>query len=184
MSRRLQNATSVRRIANLLVLLCLGTAIFWFAVRKTDKRPPDRGASDETPVVVSALSKTTPVSDANPSPTPVKPAETLPESNVPSNETQLMAQLRRVKESNPELAIQLARDGNRRFPNSTDAPERTSILIHALSSQNRPSEARGEAEDMVNRYPDSAWVHEVESFTGAHRHRNARVNDAGELEYY
>jgi hypothetical protein len=45
-------------------------------------------------------------------------------------------------------------------------------------------EARGEAEKMVNAYPDSAWVREVERFTGAHRHRNVRVNDAGVLEYY
>jgi hypothetical protein len=34
---------------------------------------------------------------------------------------------------------------------------------------------------MVNHYPDSDWVREVERFTGAHRHRNASVNDAGQL---
>ena len=37
---------------------------------------------------------------------------------------------------------------------------------------------------MVNHYPDSSWVREIEGFTGAHRHRNIRVNDAGQLEYY
>ena len=46
------------------------------------------------------------------------------------------------------------------------------------------SEARGEAEYMVNHFPDSSWVREIEGFTGAHRHRNIRVNDAGQLEYY
>ncbi len=95
-----------------------------------------------------------------------------------------MAQLRSIKDSNPAAAIDLARDGNRRFPDSVDAPERHSILIHALADAERRSEARGEAEHMVNHYPDSEWVREVERFTGAHRHRNIRVNDAGELVYY
>ncbi|MES1208158.1 MAG: hypothetical protein ABUS79_19660 [Pseudomonadota bacterium] len=45
-------------------------------------------------------------------------------------------------------------------------------------------EARGEAERMVNDLPDSAWVREVERFTGAHRHRNLRFNDAGAIETY
>jgi hypothetical protein len=95
-----------------------------------------------------------------------------------------MARLRSIKDSDAAAAIELARDGNKRFPDTADAPERASILIHALASQGASSEARGEAEQMVNHYPDSDWVREVERFTGAHRHRNIRVNDAGQLEYY
>jgi len=97
------------------------------------------------------------------------------------NETQLMARLRAVKDSDPAAAVTLARDGNRRFPDSADAPERTSILIHALVATDKGSEARGEAEQMVNHYPDSSWVREVERFTGAHRHRAVGVNDAGQV---
>ncbi len=82
------------------------------------------------------------------------------------------------------LVNSLAREGNRRFADSPDAPERTSILVHALARLGHTSEARGEAEEMVNHYPDSNWVREVERFTGAHRHRNLRLNDAGNLEYY
>lgn len=82
------------------------------------------------------------------------------------------------------LAIQLAREGNRRSPESALAPERHSILIHSLADNEQRSEARGEAEFMVNHYPDSDWVREIERFTGAHRHRNVRLNDAGELEHY
>ena len=95
-----------------------------------------------------------------------------------------MARLRAAAESDPPLAIKLAREGNRRFPHGTDVAERTSILIHALSATGQSMEARGEAERMVNDLPDSAWVREVERFTGAHRHRNVRINDAGVLEYY
>ena len=98
-----------------------------------------------------------------------------------SSEPQLMVMLRILSQKDPAAAIELAREGNRRFPDSPDAPERASILVHALAALDRPSEARGEAEEMVNHYPDSNWVREVERFIGAHRHRNVRLNDAGEL---
>jgi hypothetical protein len=82
------------------------------------------------------------------------------------------------------LAIQLAREGNRRFPDSSFAPERHSILVHALADNEQRNEARGEAEYMVSHYPDSDWVRDIERFTGAHRHRNVRLTDAGELQLY
>jgi len=86
-------------------------------------------------------------------------------------------------DKDPALAMALAREGNRRFSASSDAAERSSILIHALAEQGFSSEARGEAEEMVNRYPDSAWVREVEQFTGARRHRDIRAGSNGELHY-
>ena len=107
-------------------------------------------------------------------------ATTAPAAAEP-DEGQLMARLRAIKDSDPAAAVPLAREGNRRFPDSADAPERTSILIHALVATDKGSEARGEAEHMVNHYPDSTWVREVERFTGAHRHRSVGVNDAGQL---
>ena len=91
--------------------------------------------------------------------------------------------LRSAQGNDPQLAAELAREGNRRFPDSADAPERASILVHALAEQGLSSEARGAAEDMVNRQPDSHWVREVERFTGAHRHRNVRVDAEGKLHY-
>jgi hypothetical protein len=94
-----------------------------------------------------------------------------------------MTRLRAIASSDPTAAVELAREGNRRFPDSADAPERTSILIHALSALDRPSDARGEAEDMVNHYPDSPWVQEVERFTGAHRHRNVLLEPDGALRF-
>jgi hypothetical protein len=95
----------------------------------------------------------------------------------------LMARLRQTAERDPAWAIALAREDNQRFPDSPDAPERASILIHALAEQGQAMQARGEAEEVVNRYPDSQWVREIERFTGAHRHRNIRLNDAGVLVY-
>lgn len=97
-------------------------------------------------------------------------------------EDKLMADLRRARANGQHaLAIRLAREGNRQYPDSALAPERESILIHSLADAGQSSEARGQAESMVNRYSDSDWVREIERFTGAHRHRNARLNDAGEV---
>jgi hypothetical protein len=98
-------------------------------------------------------------------------------------EAQLMARLRQLAEHDSARAVALAREGNRRFPDSPDAPERTSILIHALAEEGEAMKARGEAEEMVNHYPDSDWVREIERFTGAHRHRNLRITDAGAMIY-
>jgi len=94
-----------------------------------------------------------------------------------------MARLRSSR-SDPSVAIGLAGEGDRRFPGSDGAAERASVRIHALADQGRGAEARGEAERVVNRYPDSLWIREIEAFTGAHRHRNVRVTADGSLEYY
>jgi len=92
-----------------------------------------------------------------------------------------MARLRQVAGTDDSLAVELARAGNRRFPDSPEAPERASILIHALAAQGMAKEARGEAEYAVNHYPDSQWVRDIEGFTGAHRHRNLILTDGGQI---
>jgi hypothetical protein len=100
------------------------------------------------------------------------------------DEPTFMAHLRSVARTDPALAVELAREGGRRFADSSDAAERASLLIHALARLGRGSEARGEAEDVVNDYPDSPWIREIEQFTGAHRHRNVRIGADGGIEVY
>jgi hypothetical protein len=119
-------------------------------------------------------------------PTPARPrvvSSTARDGVDSLEETQLMARLRQLAEHDPQRAVAEAREGNRRFPDSPYAPERTSILIHALAEEGESMKARGEAEEMVNHYPDSDWVREIERFTGAHRHRNLRITDAGAMIY-
>jgi hypothetical protein len=149
--------------------------------------------NDAAPVAVAPSVAVTPsvaelASAAPPAEAPVtasvQPSAPVPAASATFDEAELMRELRSARGNDAALAVELAREGNRRFPASPDAPERTSILIHALSDQGLKSEARGEAEDMVNRYPDSRWVQEIERFTGAHRHRNVRVDDHGRLEFY
>jgi hypothetical protein len=151
------------------------------AARRCDQPKPSESVQEKAP----ESSAPAPARQAAaPRPPALVPAAPTAAPAGPLKEIQLMAQLRSIKDSNHATAIELARDGNRRFPDSADAPERHAILIHALADAEQRSEARGEAEYMVNHYPDSEWVREVERFTGAHRHRNLRLNDAGEVVSY
>ncbi len=170
-------------VGGLLLGICLAAVALWRGRAASHDRAPDQQAAAPAPVP----STITPA--PRPLPSPAAPAPRRPhpldDRDVAAlDEARLMARLRAAAESSPAQAIGLAREGNRRWPRSADAPERTSILIHALVATGRSAEARGEAERMVNQAPDSPWVRDVERFTGAHRHRNVRVNDAGVIEYY
>jgi hypothetical protein len=161
----------------LLVVFVAGVALWRVRAASRDEAPPAEPSVAPAPAA------------APPPPAPAPPAPPkrsgLSEHDVAQlDEARLMVRVRAAAESDPQLAVTLAREGNRRFPHGADVAERTSILIHALSANGQSMEARGEAERMVNDLPDSAWVREVERFTGAHRHRNVRINDAGVLEYY
>jgi hypothetical protein len=83
-----------------------------------------------------------------------------------------MARLREVQDADPTLAYELAKEGQRRFPESANAAERAAIAVKALALQGKRSEARREAGDMVAKYPDSPWARDVEMHTGAHPRRS------------
>jgi hypothetical protein len=88
------------------------------------------------------------------------------------DDASLMARLREVQDADPALAYELAKEGQRRFPESADAPERAALAVKALALQGKRFEARREAGDMVAKYPDSPWAREVEMHTGAHPRRS------------
>ena len=167
-----------------VVALCRTVATTHASASVGAVEPPGPGvASSATttgwpPQVAAAASAPTPIVHDGPA------DGTTVVHDAPLDDGQSMARLRSVVDGDPSLVIERARDDNARFPGSPNAPERAAILIHALARQGRASEARGEAEGMVNRYPDSSWVREIEEFTGAHRHRNIRVTASGALEYY
>jgi hypothetical protein len=163
--------------------LAVSLSVIWAASQfnPAPSRPPPRPAAlEQAPAQAAA-----PTADRNP-PSAVNLAHSQPSARqaAPAYEASLMAELRQIQKTDPKRALELAREGNQRFPESSDAAERASIVVHSLAQLGLRSEARGEAEDMVNRYPDTEWVREVERFTGAHRHRNARVNSQGKLEFY
>jgi hypothetical protein len=175
------NTHSVRRLSTATAVLAAG-ALLWSMARTRAGSP----ALAVTALADSPRVAATTVVErrADPSLATAAPIVGAPASppNGSFDEDELMRLLRSARGNDPKLSAELAREGNRRFPVSAAAPERASILIHALAEQGLASEARGEAEDMVNRYPDSGWVREIERFTGAHRHRNFRVGAEGRLE--
>jgi hypothetical protein len=171
-------------LASSAVIAGLVGFVFWSAHRRpasTEQRAAiaSQSAEPQRPEVAAVASSEPKL----PAPLAVSAAASVPTPAAPMSESALMTELRTFKDSDPEFAIERAREGNQRFPDSADAPERSSILIHALAAAGRSSEARGEAEDMVNHYPDSEWVREIERFTGAHRHRNVHIAANGQLAY-
>ncbi len=107
-----------------------------------------------------------------PLPEPGSPVSTAAQPtqppSTPSDEVSLMGRLRGIEDTDPVQALELAREGNRRFPDGVDAAERAAIVVKSLARTGHLSEARGEAEAMVNRYSGTRWALEVEQQTGAH----------------
>ena len=78
------------------------------------------------------------------------------------NEAALMVRLRQLGETDPPLSLRLAREGNARFPNSPDAPERAFIVVKSLVDMARFKEAQGEARKMLKAYPNDPRTLDVE----------------------
>jgi outer membrane protein assembly factor BamD (BamD/ComL family) len=72
-----------------------------------------------------------------------------------------MAQLREMRQSDPELSLRLAREGNERFPDSSDAAERAAIVVKSLMRMGRADEATDEARIMVEKYAGTTWALDV-----------------------
>ncbi|MGA2450309.1 MAG: hypothetical protein ABTD50_16670 [Polyangiaceae bacterium] len=95
-----------------------------------------------------------------------------PSPDASLDESSLMTQLRILVDVDPVRAYDLAKRGLALFPSSSNAPEIAALAVKSLARQGKRSEARGEAETMVNQYPGSPWAREVERHTGAHPHRD------------
>ena len=77
-------------------------------------------------------------------------------------EAALMAELRSLGSSDPERALELARDGNARFSTTGAAPERARIVVKSLVALRRFHEARDDARRMVAAYPRTPEALDVE----------------------
>jgi hypothetical protein len=72
-----------------------------------------------------------------------------------------MSALRNLGGSDPARALELAREGNRQFPNGADAAERSWTICKSLAALGRSSEAQDEARRMVEQYPGTTWASDV-----------------------
>jgi hypothetical protein len=99
----------------------------------------------------------TPASQAQPSVTAVA-----------LDEPALMGKLRQSVPTDPAVAVTLADDGEKRFPNSQFREEREALAIRALINLQRIGAARGRAYPFLERYPNGPYSHEVAAMTGVH----------------
>jgi hypothetical protein len=115
--------------------------------------------------------------EPGPAPTP-RAALVTPPAMVASaladtpTEDSLAATMHTLEDSKPERALELARQGQALWPAGPRAAEFAATEVKCLYRLGKPSEGRGAAETMVNKYPSSPWAVEVEKQTGAHPHIN------------
>jgi hypothetical protein len=132
--------------------------------------PVPKLAASRPPVVDASVPST--VAPPAPAATPVPTKRAAPKPKALS-EPELMDRLRKAQDTDEyQLSYDLAREGLRRFPDSPEAPEMAAMVVKSLARQGKASEARAEAEEMVNKYPGTQWAREVERHTGAHPHVN------------
>ena len=136
-----------------------------------DAAIPENGGEEAQPATEpSPASRPVPV----PVPMPVRAAAPVPASppvmatrppaaaaSPAVTESALMAALRDLGASDPARALELAREGNRRFPKSADAAERSWTICKSLAALGRFSDAQIEARQLVHQYPDTTWASDV-----------------------
>jgi len=148
-----------------LALVVVVAAIAYFLLRpplqvaddvrpESPARPPEGAGSLPPPGATVAPARE---SGANaPAIAPAAPAQ--PGTAAAGDDLVAMETLRELLNSEPRRAIELARQANKRAPDSPDAAERAWIVVKALASLKRFHEARDEAAALAGRYPDSSWA--------------------------
>jgi hypothetical protein len=151
----------VTSLSSLGILVAVGLGFGW-SLQHPNATSVPRDNRDISVIASSTNSTettlpTTPVSS-------VKKTAMLTAPNRPQSEPELMTALRTLNGAAPLIALRLAREGNLRFPNSIDAPERTWHIVKSLTDLGQFAEARAEAQRMVETYPPSHWTMDI------HRH--------------
>ena len=154
---------NVRRKRPLLVIVALGALCLAVVVALGRHRhqeavvPEDPSEAAERETEPSPAPMPVPVRAPAPvpSPPPVMAARPSPAAApAPAfTESALMAAIRDLGASDPARALELARDGNRRFPKSADAAERSWTICKSLAALGRFHDAQVEARLLVHQYP-------------------------------
>jgi hypothetical protein len=168
---------NARRKLPLLVIIALGALCLAVVVALGRHRhqeavvpeDPSEGAerATEPPAASKPPSLWLPVPVPPPAPVPSPPpvmAGHPPLAAAPAaavTESALMSAIRDLGASDPARALELARDGNRRFPKSADAAERSWTICKSLAALGRFHDAQVEARLLVHQYPDTTWANDV-----------------------
>jgi hypothetical protein len=154
----------------LVIALVVGMRM---SARGPEPMPPPANGPEQPSAPILAVEPTQPqptfLDAAAPSTSASAPKKAVTSKRKLRSETELLERLRKAQDTDEyQLSYELAREGQRRFPDSSNAPEFAAMAIKSLARQGKVSEARAEAETMVNRYVGTHWAREVERHTGAH----------------
>ena len=156
-----------------LLLAGTGAAALAFATC-----PPRREALRHDRPEQTSAPAPAPVPDRKPTPAPgvarappgvtATPGCQADERSPTATEESLTARLRDEVDSNPSQALELAREGEERFPTGAHADERAFLKMRALVNLGRIAPARDEADAFLARHPDSPYAERVYRLTGVH----------------
>jgi TolA-binding protein len=151
--------------AKLVLGACGALLVVALVARRRPHGQPVDAAPSAAAGQTQAAEELRPPDPAPPSPTapPPEPARRAPPPRPPwaVTEPALMSAIQELGAADPARALELAREGNRRFPTSADAAERAWTICKSLAALGRFSEAQQEARRMVQRYPDTTWASDV-----------------------
>lgn len=161
---------SRRSPARVLGALLVAAGVVLLAVVVADRVRAGRGEAEDrdtprpvavpTPVVAPPAPTTASAARAAADPQPPTPAA--------ADEGRDMARLRELVTADPQAAVTLAEELDRRHPGSAHAEERSWLQIDALVNLGRVGAARGHAEDHLRLYPRGPFAQRVETLTGVH----------------
>ncbi len=103
---------------------------------------------------------------SNVQPDSASPKQALPA--VSAEEAALMDRIRKDVRSDPQTAVNLADEGEKRFPDSPLREEREALAIDALINMQKIGSARGRADFFLRRYPNGKYAAHVGNMTGVH----------------
>jgi hypothetical protein len=138
-----------------VLLVAQGGAPVGPAPQPAAPAPEAQPAPAAPPAPVSAPAAPPPAEQAAPTAAP-----------PPASEAELMAQLRDAVDADPARAVELAEDGERRFPDARVADERRFLKLRALVHLGDIPRARVEAEEFFEAHPDSPLGRDVYRLTG------------------
>lgn len=173
----MRTASKVGVLIGGLLVVAVALAVKLSVPRPTGEPPrPNEDPKVETPPAAPKLAmapRPQAVDASVPLPSPPPPKKPAAVKPKMLTEAELLDRLRKAQDTDEYLlSYDLAREGLRRFPQSPDAPEMAAMVVKSLARQGKVSEARAEAEEMVNKYAGTKWAREVERHTGAHPHVN------------
>jgi hypothetical protein len=141
-----------------LSALCLLAYSAYYAARAQPAAPRHPAAGP--PI---AVERSAPRARAERAPTAVPATQPVVVASARAfDERGLTRELRTLRLSDPEQALQRAAQANIEHPDSADAAERAWIAVRSLDDLRRFHEAQDVAREMQRRYPGTSWTEDVE----------------------